>query len=66
MSYTDEKVCIIAGPEFGPELEVHLLIIICALYELKFSGVCWHTRLSQGFNGHGILSVSHGSGCMDA
>ena len=46
MSYTSEKVCIIAGPEFGPELEGHLLIIVRALYGLKFSGVCWHNRLA--------------------
>ena len=46
MSYTDEKVCIIAGPEFG-SLEGHLLIIVRALYGLKFSGVCWHVRMSQ-------------------
>ena len=46
MSYTNEKVCIIAGPEFG-SLEGHLLIIVHALYGLKFSGVCWHVRISQ-------------------
>ena len=36
MSYIDEKVCIVAGPEFGPELEGHLLILVHALYGLKF------------------------------
>ena len=46
MSYTDELVCIIAGPEFG-ELEGHLLLIVRALCGLKFSGVSWHTRLAQ-------------------
>ena len=46
MSYTDEKVCIIAGPEFGP-LEGHLLIIVRALYGLRMSGVCWHKRFAQ-------------------
>ena len=35
---TSEKVCIRAGPEFGPELEGHLLIIYKALYGLKSSG----------------------------
>ena len=38
---TKEKVCIIAGPEFG-ELMGHLLIIIKALYGLRSSGLCWH------------------------
>ena len=46
MFYMDEKVCIIAGPEFS-SLEGHLLIIVRALYGLKFSGVCWHVRMSQ-------------------
>ena len=44
-SYTSEKVCIIAGPEFGPELEGHTCIIRKALYGLKSSGKCWHDRL---------------------
>ena len=35
---TSEKVCIRAGPEFGPELEGHLLIIYKALYGLLLSG----------------------------
>ena len=46
MSQTDEKVCITAGLEFG-SLEGHLLIRVRALYGLKFSGVCWHVRMSQ-------------------
>ena len=47
MSYTDEKVCNIAGPHFGPELEGHLLILVHAVYGLKFLGVCWHDHLSN-------------------
>ena len=43
---TKEKVCIIAGPEFG-ELEGHLMIILKALYGLRSSGVCWHELLSS-------------------
>ena len=31
-AYTTEKVCVCAGPEFGP-LEGHLLVIEKALYE---------------------------------
>ena len=42
----DEKVCIVAGPKFG-SLEGHLVNIVRTLYGLKFSGVCWHVRMSQ-------------------
>ena len=40
-AYTQEKVCFISGPEFGP-LEGHLLVIVCALYRLRSSGARWH------------------------
>ena len=43
-AYTSEKVCFIAGGEFG-ELAGHLIIIIKALYGLKSSGLHWHDRL---------------------
>ena len=43
-SYTEEKVCIIAGDEFGPELMGCLLVIIKALYGLRRSGQAWHLR----------------------
>ena len=43
---TKEKVCIIAGKEFGP-LEGHLLIIKKALYGLRTSGLRWHDKLSD-------------------
>ena len=42
---TSEKVCIIAGPEFG-NLEGHVLIIYKALYGLQSSGARWHDRFS--------------------
>ena len=45
-SYTTEKVCFYAGPEFG-EKEGHLMIIVKALYGLKSSGKCWHDRLFE-------------------
>ena len=45
-SYTSEKVCIIAGEEFG-ELQGHLLIIVQALYGLRTSGKCWHDRFAD-------------------
>ena len=43
-SYTKEKVCFIAGPEFD-ELEGHLFIIEKALYGLRSSGKCWAERI---------------------
>ena len=43
---TKEKVCIIAGPEFGP-LEGHLLLIHKALYGLRSSGLRWHERFAD-------------------
>ena len=45
-AFTNEKVCIIAGPEFG-ELEGHLLLISRALYGLRSSGARWHDRLAD-------------------
>ena len=38
-AFTNEKVCIVARPEFGP-LEGHNLIILKALHELRTSGLC--------------------------
>lgn len=43
-SYTKEKVCFTAGPEFGT-LEGHTFIIRKALYGLRSSGARWHDRL---------------------
>ena len=43
-AYTDEKLCIMAGPEFK-ELQSHLLIMIKALYGTRSGGVGWHDRL---------------------
>ena len=43
---TREKVYIIAGPEFGPELEGKRLIIDKSLYGLKTSGARFHEHLS--------------------
>jgi hypothetical protein len=45
-SYTQEKIYIIAGPEFG-DREGHTLIIQKALYGLKSSGLRWHERFSD-------------------
>ena len=43
-AYTDEKLCIIAGPEFK-ELQGYLLIMIKALYGTRSGGARWHDRL---------------------
>ena len=43
-AYTDEKLCIIAGPEFK-EFQGHLLIMIKALYGTRSGGARWHDRL---------------------
>ena len=43
-AYTDEKLCIIAGPEFK-ELPGHLLIMVKALYGTHSGGARWHDRL---------------------
>ncbi len=44
---TREKLYIIAGPEFGPELEGKRLIIDKALYGLKSSSARFHEHRSQ-------------------
>ena len=44
---TREKVFIIAGPEFGPELEGERLIVYKALYGLKTSAARFHEHLSK-------------------
>jgi len=46
-AYTREKVCIKAGPEFGPDLEGKFLIINKALYGLRSSGTRWHDRFAD-------------------
>ena len=45
-SFTQEKVYIVAGPEFG-DREGHTLIISRALYGLRSSGLRWHQRLTD-------------------
>jgi hypothetical protein len=44
---TCELVYIVAGPEFGPELEGKRLIIDKALYGLKTSSARFHEHLSE-------------------
>ena len=43
-AYTDEKLCIMAEPEFK-ELQGHLLIMVKALYGTRSGGARWHDRL---------------------
>ena len=43
-AYTDEKLCIMAGPELK-ELQGHLLIMVKALYGTRSGGARWHDRL---------------------
>ena len=43
-AYTDEKLCIMAGPEFK-ELQGHLFIMVKALYRTRSGGARWHDRL---------------------
>lgn len=51
---TKEKVYIIAGPEFGPKLEGHVLLIFKALYGLRSSGKQWHERFSDCLRAEGF------------
>ena len=44
---TNEKVCIRAGPEFGPERQGKWLIIEKALYGLRSSGARWHEAFAD-------------------
>jgi Reverse transcriptase (RNA-dependent DNA polymerase) len=45
-AFTLEKVCFIAGPEFGP-LAGQLLTVVRALYGLRTSGARWHDRFAD-------------------
>jgi hypothetical protein len=56
ITYTQEKVCFIAGPEFGP-LQRHLLVMDHALYGLHTSGARWHDRLADVLRTWAISSV---------
>ena len=52
-SYTTEKVCFTAGPEFG-KLEGHTMVVVKALHGLRASGKCWHDRLFEVLGGTGF------------
>ena len=54
-AYTKEKVTIIAGPEFVPDLEDYTLMIPRALYGLCPSGgKMWHQRLTKCLENEGF------------
>jgi hypothetical protein len=48
-AFTLEKVCFIAGPEFGL-LASNLLTVVHALYGLRTSGAHWHDRFVDGMH----------------
>ncbi len=43
---TQQRLHIIAGPEFG-KLEGHILVIYKAQYGRRTSGLCWHERFAD-------------------
>ena len=50
---TDEKVYIVAGPEFGDRAG-HILIVRKALYGLRTSSIRWHSRLADVLSAEGF------------
>ena len=42
-----EKYFVIAGPEFGPEVQGKRLVIHKSLYGLKSASACFHAHLSE-------------------
>ena len=51
---TREKVFIIAGPEFGPELEGRVMLVVKSLYGLTTSAARWHEELSKTLRSMGF------------
>ena len=51
---TREKVYIIAGPEFGTELEGRVLLVVKSLYGLTTSAARWHEELSKTLRAMGF------------
>ena len=51
---TREKVYVVAGPEFSPELEGRVMIIVKSLYGLMTSAARWHEELSQTLRAMGF------------
>ena len=57
-SFTDEKVYIVAGPEWG-ELEGHIMVVNKALNSLRTSGKRWH-ELSLTNEDYSIYQIIFG------
>ena len=55
-AYTDKKMCVYAGPEFGIK-EGSLIIIKKDLYGLKTSGERWHTHLADTLISMGFVPM---------
>ena len=53
--YTKEKIYIIAGSEFGPELEQRILIEVKAFYGLRTSAARFHEHLTDNFRKFGYV-----------
>ena len=53
--YTREHVYIVAGPEFGPELEGQILILVRSLYGLRSSAARFHEHLTEVLRKMGFL-----------
>ena len=51
---TREKVFIIAGPEFGPDLEGRVMLVVKSLYGLTTSAARWHEELSKTLRSMGF------------
>jgi len=58
---TRELLYIIAGPEFGPLLAGHVLLIFKALYGLRSSGKQWHERFADCLRTEGFTPCKAGS-----
>ena len=53
--YAKEKIYIIAGPEFGPEMEGRILIVVKALYGLRTSAARFHEHLTDNLKKFGYV-----------
>jgi hypothetical protein len=53
---TKEKAYTTAGPEFGPELQGRLILIVRALYGFKSSGDAWRAHLANTLHTMGFTS----------
>ena len=50
-AHTKEKVYIVAGPEFGPDLEGRVMLVLKSLYSLTTFAARWHEELSKTLRG---------------